>query len=104
LGGKVFGIFLTGVAQMLILIVASSLIFQLKWGDALGVLLLVLAAVFAATGWTSYPRRAYWSASQRSSLPWASGDFDTNKAKVKVPPSSGTFCWVKMNSSRPRQR
>ena len=51
LGGKVFGIFLTGVAQMLILIVASSLIFQLKWGDALGVLLLVLAAVFAATGW-----------------------------------------------------
>ena len=51
LGGKVFGIFLTGAAQMLILIGASSLFFQLKWGDALGVILLVLAAVFGATGW-----------------------------------------------------
>ncbi len=51
LGGKVFGIFLTGAAQMLILIGASTLFFQLKWGDALGVLLLVFAAVFGATGW-----------------------------------------------------
>ena len=51
LGGKVFGIFLTGVAQMLILIGATTLLFQLKWGDALGVIVLVLAAVFGATGW-----------------------------------------------------
>jgi ABC-2 type transport system permease protein len=51
LGGKVFGIFLTGVAQMLILIGATSLLFQLKWGDALGVIVLVLVAVFGATGW-----------------------------------------------------
>ena len=51
LGGKVFGIFLTGTAQMLILIGASSLFFQLKWGDPLGVIVLVLAAVFGATGW-----------------------------------------------------
>ncbi len=51
LGGKVFGIFLTGTAQMLILIGATTLIFQLKWGDLFGVLLLVLAAVFGATGW-----------------------------------------------------
>jgi ABC-2 type transport system permease protein len=51
LGGKVFGIFLTGVAQMLILIGATTLLFQLKWGDLLGVLILVLAAVFGATGW-----------------------------------------------------
>ena len=51
LGGKVFGIFLTGAAQMLILIGASALFFQLKWGDAFGVVLLVLAAVFGATGW-----------------------------------------------------
>ncbi|MBI5352843.1 MAG: ABC transporter permease [Chloroflexi bacterium] len=51
LGGKVFGIFLTGAAQMLILIGASSLFFQLKWGDPLGVIVLVLAAVMAATGW-----------------------------------------------------
>ncbi|MBI5945129.1 MAG: ABC transporter permease [Chloroflexi bacterium] len=51
LGGKVFGIFLTGAAQMLILIGASSLFFQLKWGDPIGVIVLVLAAVFGATGW-----------------------------------------------------
>ncbi len=51
LGGKVFGIFLTGTAQMLILIGGTSLLFQLKWGDTLGVIVLVLAAVFGATGW-----------------------------------------------------
>jgi ABC-2 type transport system permease protein len=51
LGGKVFGIFLSGVAQMLILIGATTLLFQLKWGDLLGVFILVLAAVFGATGW-----------------------------------------------------
>ncbi|MCL4560220.1 MAG: ABC transporter permease [Chloroflexi bacterium] len=49
--GKVFGIFLTGAAQMLILILASGLLFQLYWGDPLGVLALVLAAVVGAVGW-----------------------------------------------------
>jgi linearmycin/streptolysin S transport system permease protein len=49
--GKVFGIFLTGVLQVLILIVTCSLLFGLHWGDPLGVFVLVLAAVFAATGW-----------------------------------------------------
>jgi ABC-2 type transport system permease protein len=51
LGGKVLGIFFMGVAQIGILILASSVFFGLKWGDALGVLLLILAAVFGATGW-----------------------------------------------------
>lgn len=51
LGGKVLGIFLTGAAQMLTLIGASFLFFQLKWGDPLAVVVLVLAAVFGATGW-----------------------------------------------------
>ncbi|HMV30439.1 MAG TPA: ABC transporter permease, partial [Anaerolineales bacterium] len=37
--------------QLLILIGGTSLMFQLKWGDALGVFVLVLAAVFGATGW-----------------------------------------------------
>jgi len=36
---------------MLILIGASSLFFQLKWGDTMGVIVLMLAAVFGATGW-----------------------------------------------------
>ncbi|MCC6299772.1 MAG: ABC transporter permease [Anaerolineales bacterium] len=51
LGGKVFGIFLMGAAQMLILIGASTLFFGLNWGNALGVVMLVLVAVFGATGW-----------------------------------------------------
>ena len=51
LGGKVLGIFLTGVAQVGILILASTLLFGLNWGDPLGVVVLVLAAVFGATGW-----------------------------------------------------
>ena len=51
LAGKTAGTYFTGVAQMLILIVASALLFRLRWGDALGVLALVLAAVVAAVGW-----------------------------------------------------
>jgi ABC-2 type transport system permease protein len=50
-GGKVFGIYLTGVAQMLILILASTALFRLNWGDPGGVAVLVLAAVTGATGW-----------------------------------------------------
>ena len=51
LGGKVLGIFFTGVAQVGILILASSLFFGVKWGDKLGLVVLILAAVFGATGW-----------------------------------------------------
>jgi len=51
LGGKVLGIFLTGVAQVGILILASSVFFGVKWGDTLGLAILILAAVFGATGW-----------------------------------------------------
>ncbi|MBI5822960.1 MAG: ABC transporter permease [Chloroflexi bacterium] len=51
LGGKIFGIYLTGVAQLGILIFATTMMFQLKWGNTLGVIVLVLAAVFGATGW-----------------------------------------------------
>lgn len=51
LGGKVLGIFMTGVAQMFILILASALLFHLRWGTGLPVLVLVLAAVVAAVGW-----------------------------------------------------
>ena len=51
LGGKVLGIFLTGAAQVGVLVLASSLLFGLRWGDPLGVVLLVLAVALAATGW-----------------------------------------------------
>jgi len=51
LGGKVLGIFFTGVAQVGILILASTIFFQVKWGDPLGITVLILAAVFGAAGW-----------------------------------------------------
>jgi ABC-2 type transport system permease protein len=51
LGGKVLGILFMGVAQLGILILASSVFFQVKWGDTLGIIVLILAAVFGATGW-----------------------------------------------------
>jgi ABC-2 type transport system permease protein len=47
----VLGIFFMGTAQVGILILASTLFFQVQWGDALGVTVLILAAVFGATGW-----------------------------------------------------
>lgn len=51
LGGKVFGIYLTGLAQVLILVAASGQLFGVHWGDLGGVVLLALALVAAATGW-----------------------------------------------------
>ena len=51
LGGKMIGIYLTGAAQMFILILGTTLMFQLQWGDAQAVVVLVLAAVFGAAGW-----------------------------------------------------
>ena len=51
LGGKVLGIFFMGVAQLGILILASAMFFQVKWGDPLGITALILAAVFGAAGW-----------------------------------------------------
>ncbi len=51
LGGKFAGIFFTAVAQLSILIGGTTLLFRLNWGDTLGVILLILAAAVAATGW-----------------------------------------------------
>jgi ABC-2 type transport system permease protein len=51
LGGKIIGTFLTGVAQVSILILATTLIFHLAWGDPIGLFTLVMTAVFASVGW-----------------------------------------------------
>jgi ABC-2 type transport system permease protein len=51
LGGKVFGVFFIAVAQVSILIVASTLLFGLRWGDPLGIIVLIVATALAATGW-----------------------------------------------------
>jgi ABC-2 type transport system permease protein len=54
LGGKVSGIFLTGLAQMAILIVFSALAFGVRWGAPVALIVLVVATVFAATGWGAF--------------------------------------------------
>ncbi|MCB8985608.1 MAG: ABC transporter permease [Ardenticatenaceae bacterium] len=51
MAGKVIGIFLTGVAQVSVLIAASSLLFGLRWGSLPGVILLIVTVSAAATGW-----------------------------------------------------
>ena len=51
LGGKTVGIYFTGLAQLLILIGGTSLLFQLDWGNPPAVLALILATVFGACGW-----------------------------------------------------
>jgi ABC-2 type transport system permease protein len=51
LAGKLFGTYLSGVTQLFILIAATTLLFQLNWGDPLALVLLVLTLVAAATAW-----------------------------------------------------
>jgi ABC-2 type transport system permease protein len=51
LGGKISGIFLTGLAQMVILILFSALAFGVRWGAPVALIGLIVATVFAATGW-----------------------------------------------------
>ncbi|MBK8987544.1 MAG: ABC transporter permease [Chloroflexi bacterium] len=51
LAGKVVGIFLTGVAQVSVLIAACALLFNLRWGNLPGVALLIVTVAAAATGW-----------------------------------------------------
>ncbi|GIV97561.1 MAG: putative transport permease YfiM [Herpetosiphonaceae bacterium] len=51
IGGKVAGIYFTGLAQMGILLVASYVILGVPWGSILAVILVTLALVGAATGW-----------------------------------------------------
>ena len=51
LGGKVVGVVLTGMAQVAILVVVSTVLYGIEWGNPLGVVLLVVSASVAATGW-----------------------------------------------------
>ena len=51
IGGKICGIFLTGLAQMSILIVASATLFRIRWGDLVALALLTIALVLAASTW-----------------------------------------------------
>jgi ABC-2 type transport system permease protein len=51
LGGKLLGVYLTGVLQMAIVLVAGAFLFNISWGEPLPVILLTLALVGAASGW-----------------------------------------------------
>jgi len=51
LGGKMLGTFLIGLTQMSVLILAGRLLYGLKWGDPLGVILATVGVTAAATGW-----------------------------------------------------
>ena len=68
LSGKTFGIYFVGVAQMTILIVASTLLFRLDWGDPLAVAALVLSIVAGAAGWGLLLASVATTPSQVSSL------------------------------------
>lgn len=51
LGGKVVGVILTGVAQVAILVVGSTLLYDIAWGDGVAVAVLIVSAAIAASGW-----------------------------------------------------
>jgi ABC-2 type transport system permease protein len=51
LGGKMLGVYLTGLLQMAIVLIAGRFLFNISWGDPLAVILLTLALVGAASGW-----------------------------------------------------
>lgn len=68
LAGKLLGTYLTGVAQMSILIAASGLLFQVSWGDLWGVAALVLSVAAAATGWGAMLTAVARTPSQVASL------------------------------------
>ncbi len=68
LGGKTLGVFLTGFAQMGILILASTVFFGVQWGDPFGVVALIAAAVFGAAGWGMLITAAARSSGQVSAL------------------------------------
>jgi ABC-2 type transport system permease protein len=49
--GKMTGTYMIGLAQMVILIGASALLLGLTWGNQLALVILLITAVAAATGW-----------------------------------------------------
>jgi ABC-2 type transport system permease protein len=49
--GKMTGTYMIGLAQMTILIGASAMLLGLTWGDPLALVVLLVTAVAAATGW-----------------------------------------------------
>jgi len=51
IAGKMLGVYLTGVLQMTIVLVAGAFLFNISWGEPGAVILLTLALVGASSGW-----------------------------------------------------
>lgn len=68
LSGKVAGIFLGGFIQLAVLILLTTTMFQLNWGNPLGVLLIIVSAALAATGWGLLVASASANAGQVTTL------------------------------------
>lgn len=51
LGGKMLGVYLTGLVQMAIVLIAGAFLFNISWGNPLAVILLTLALVAASSSW-----------------------------------------------------
>ncbi len=52
IGGKMQGAFLTGVLQMAVILFGGTLLYGIQWGSIPGLIILTLAVVAAATGWS----------------------------------------------------
>ena len=50
LGGKFIAVFITLVVQVIVLLFASALIFNIRWGEPLAVVLVALGLIVAAAG------------------------------------------------------
>ncbi len=68
LSGKVAGVFLGGFLQLAALILLTTILFRLNWGNPLGVFLVVVSAALAATGWGILLAAASSNAGQVSAL------------------------------------
>jgi ABC-2 type transport system permease protein len=70
LGGKMLGVYLTGLMQMAVLILAGKLLFNISYGEPLAVLIFTLVLVAAATAWGMLEAAIAKSSGQANALGW----------------------------------
>lgn len=70
LGGKMLGVYITGLMQMAVLILAGKLLFNISYGEPLAVLVFTLVLVAAATAWGMLEAAISKSPGQANALGW----------------------------------
>lgn len=70
LGGKMLGVYLTGLLQMAVLILSGKLLFNISYGQPLAVAVFTLVLVAAATAWGMFEAALARSAGQANALGW----------------------------------